>query len=47
MIVIVYVNDILAFATQYNGLSDFQVSLVNEYEVNHFLNVNYSIGMEL
>lgn len=47
MIVLVYVDDILAFAMRDEDLNQFKTAMETEYEVNNFDDINYFLGLEL
>ncbi|KAI9920498.1 hypothetical protein PsorP6_015367 [Peronosclerospora sorghi] len=47
MIVLVYVDDILAFAMCDADLFDFKASMEATFEVNNFNDINYFLGLEL
>ncbi|KAI9923240.1 hypothetical protein PsorP6_001460 [Peronosclerospora sorghi] len=47
MIVLVYVDDILAFAMCYADLFDFKASMEATFEVNNFNDVNYFLVLEV
>ncbi|KAI9911175.1 hypothetical protein PsorP6_009161 [Peronosclerospora sorghi] len=47
MIILVYVDDILAFAMRDADLFDFKASMEAAFEVNNFNDINYFLGLEL
>ncbi|KAI9921649.1 hypothetical protein PsorP6_000110 [Peronosclerospora sorghi] len=47
VIILVYVDDILAFAMRDADLFDFKASMEATFEVNNFNDINYFLGLEL